>query len=424
MDMGYGHQRAAYPLRKLAQGGVINANDYKGIPKADRSIWLNQRKFYEFISRFKRVPLLGDAVFEIFDWVQEIPKFYPKRDLSKPNLQVLAATRLVNKNHWGRHLIKKLAKHPLPLVTPFFATAIMAEIHNYPGEVYCIICDADISRSWVALEPKLSRIKYFAPTERVVERLKQYGVSPERIFLTGFPLPEENLGGPAFKNLRHDFKNRLLNLDPQKKYIKHYQDTLLKSLKIRNFPAASNHLLTLTFAVGGAGAQRELGEQIIKYLAKEILAKKIRVNLVAGIHDQVNRFFRATLKKYGLSKELRRGVCILFAKHKKDYFKKFNACLRQTDILWTKPSELSFYSALGLPIIIAPPIGSQEDFNQQWLIYLGSGINQEDPRYVGQWLFDWINNGRLAEAAAQGFLEAPQNGLANIKKVLCGLSLA
>ena len=37
-DMGYGHQRTAYPLRDIAFGGkVINANSYNGIPKKDKN---------------------------------------------------------------------------------------------------------------------------------------------------------------------------------------------------------------------------------------------------------------------------------------------------------------------------------------------------------------------------------------------------
>ncbi|MBT3689929.1 hypothetical protein HOG11_01055, partial [bacterium] len=100
------------------------------------------------------------------------------------------------------------------------------------------------------------------------------------------------------------------------------------------------------------------------------------------------------------------------------YFKEFNKWIRTTDVLWTKPSELVFYSGLGLPIIIAPPIGSQEFFNQKYLINLGAGINQEDIRYVDEWLVDWIKSGRLAEAAAQGYLEAPNLGTYNIEKVL------
>ncbi len=35
-DMGYGHQRTAYPLKDIAfTGRVINANSYEGIPKKD-----------------------------------------------------------------------------------------------------------------------------------------------------------------------------------------------------------------------------------------------------------------------------------------------------------------------------------------------------------------------------------------------------
>ena len=36
VDMGYGHQRTAYPLRDMAFGGkVLNANSYQGIPEKD-----------------------------------------------------------------------------------------------------------------------------------------------------------------------------------------------------------------------------------------------------------------------------------------------------------------------------------------------------------------------------------------------------
>jgi hypothetical protein len=174
----------------------------------------------------------------------------------------------------------------------------------------------------------------------------------------------------------------------------------------------------LTFTVGGAGAQRELGGQIIKSLAGKIRQGLIRVNLVAGVHHKVNEYFKKAIAKNNLTKALGKNICILFEINKEKYFERFNCCLRKTDILWTKPSELSFYCALGLPIIIAPPIGSQEKFNQRWLVNLGAGSRQEDPRYVDQWLFDWINSGFLAEAASQGFLEAPKMGTFNIEKIL------
>ena len=100
------------------------------------------------------------------------------------------------------------------------------------------------------------------------------------------------------------------------------------------------------------------------------------------------------------------------------YFANFNQALRTTDILWTKPSELVFYTALGLPVIIAPPLGAHEHFNAKWLVQMGTGLPQEDPRYTNEWLFDWLNKGILAEAAWEGFMEAPKLGVYNIEDVV------
>ena len=183
-------------------------------------------------------------------------------------------------------------------------------------------------------------------------------------------------------------------------------------------PKKSNHPLTVTFAVGGAGAQREVGGKILNCLSEKIIKGEIRINLIAGVHHNVNKYFKETVKEAKLNKYLGTGVRILFEPNKMEYFKKFNNWLRTTDILWTKPSELSFYSGLGLPIIMSKPIGSQEDFNRKYLINLGAGMDQLDLKYIDEWLFDWINSGRLAEAAAQGFLEAPKSGIFNIEKIL------
>jgi hypothetical protein len=112
------------------------------------------------------------------------------------------------------------------------------------------------------------------------------------------------------------------------------------------------------------------------------------------------------------------GIAILYQENIEDYFREFNQKLRKTDILWTKPSELSFYSALGIPIIIAPTIGSQEEFNKRWLIKSGFGIVQEDPASTRQWLFDWLDKGYLAKVAMQGFIEGEQLGTYNIQKII------
>ena len=104
-DMGYGHQRTAYPLREVAfSGKVINANSYDGIPKKDKRIWQQTRSLYEFISRFKRIPLLGNWVFSILDKFQKILVYYPKRDLSKPNITL----KNILRSMWYNIIIRSL----------------------------------------------------------------------------------------------------------------------------------------------------------------------------------------------------------------------------------------------------------------------------------------------------------------------------
>ena len=408
VSMGYGHQRASYPLREL--GEVIHANDYSGIPEKDKKSWLSGRKFYEFISRFKSVPLLGWLAFRVFDHFQRIKDYYPKHRASQPTLQLKQVYYTLKKN-LGRHLIEKLKKNPLPFIATFFTPAFMAEEFDYPGDIYCVLCDADVSRTWAPLRPKKSRIKYFCPNNWTLNRIQTYGVKKENVFFTGFPLPLENIGTENMEILKEDMRHRLFNLDPDKNYFKEYRVLVENHFGV--LPQDSNHSLTLMFAIGGAGAQKELGLEIIKGLENSIRQGRIRVALSAGIRKEVKDYFVFELKKMNLA-----GVKIIFNPKIEEYFKEFNRFLREVDILWTKPSELSFYSGLGLPIIIAPTIGSQEDFNRKWLLSLGAGVDQKDPKYVEQWLFDYLKSGRLAEASMQGFVEVEKLGVLNIKKII------
>jgi len=412
VNMGYGHQRTAYPLKDLAfSGKVIQANDYEGISAKDRRVWETSRNVYEFVSSFKRVPLLGNFVFSILDFFQRIFSFYPKRDLSKPSSQLKQVYSFI-KMGWGKDLVEMLKKNPLPIVSTFSVPAFMAEHFGYPGEIFCVVCDADISRSWAPFIPQKSRIKYFASTQRSAERLKLYGVKPENIILTGYPLPKELIGSESSEILKEDFKYRLLNLDSKKRYFEKYKTLIEEKLGV--LPEKSDHPLTIMFSVGGAGSQRDIGINIVKKLAKKIKNNEIKVILSAGVRIKVKNFFEKSLKILNLNE----GVEILFEKDMDSYFKRFNEKLKKIDILWTKPSELSFYSALGLPIIIAPAVGSQEDFNKRWLEKSGFGISQGDPDYVDEWLFDWLDQGYLAEAAFEGFVEGERLGTYNIEKIV------
>lgn len=412
-NMGYGHQRAAYPLLSLSGGEIITINDYKGIPDWEKDYWIKNLEAYEKVSRFKKVPLVGGVIFSIMDYFQRIKPFYPARDLSRPTLQQLYFFKLIKKG-LGKDLIDKLSKNNLPLVTTFFVGMYMAEEHNYNGDIYAIVCDADISRAWAPIYPKKSRVKYLVPNNRVKERLVMYGVQEKNIFVTGFPLPLENIGDKQ-KILKEDLTKRIMSLDVSGVYRKKEKALLKKTL-----PDISDTLLkkkiSITFAVGGAGAQKEIGREIINNLSSQIRNGKIVVNLVAGIREEVKSYFEEVILENKL--ELGSQVNIIFHEKKIEYFKLFNRILRKTDILWTKPSELSFYAGLGLPIIMSETVGSQEDFNRDWLISVGAGIDSKDVRYVSEWLPDMLESGRLARAAMDGFLNAEPQGAYNIEKII------
>jgi len=422
VDMGYGHERASHALTDLAYADVIVANNYPGIPAADRKLWRQSRTLYEAVSRFKSFPVLGPIAWDVFDGFQEIKPFYPRRDLSAPSLQLLQLYYLIEKKGLGRDLVETLAgKRRLPMICTFFLPAFAAEHFGYPEDIYLVTTDADVSRAWVAKDPKRSRIKYFASNGRVVERLKLYGVRPENIFLTGFPLSKDLIGGERAETIMKDLGERICHLDPNGIFYSKYEETLKRAIGVANCRRTAAHPLTLTFAVGGAGAQRELGLTIAESLREKIRRGKIVLNLVAGTKKEVAAHFKKRLVSIGLGPDLGEGVRIQYYPDRPSYFRKFDQLVRRSDILWTKPSELSFYAGVGLPIIAAPPIGSQEKFNLLWLTTLGAGTPQLDPRYTGEWLFDWVDSGGLARMAWNGFIEAPTHGAYRIEEVITGL---
>lgn len=416
VNMGYGHMRAAYPLLDKVFGPYMIANDYEGIPSSDKKTWTRSRKLYEAFSRLNQVPLVGDDLFEIFDWWQEIPPFYPRRDLSKPNIAVRQMYSLF-KDGFMQHLIEKLGDEDLPIISTFFMPALAADYFGYKKDIYCIITDTDFSRSWVALEPKKSKIKYFAPTRRAVERLKLYGVPNKNIILSGFPLPKENVGFKHEK-IKPDLARRLINLDPEYNYRRSYETAVCKLLGKVCMKKRSGHPLTLMFAVGGAGAQRKMVRDILKGLQAKVKKKDMRLILVAGSRPDVMKYFEKAIESQGLKYYLNKSIYIIFEENRNKYFQQFNKALHTTDILWTKPSELSFYVALGIPIIMAPPIGSQEEFNENWLRNVGGGIPQRDPVHTGEWLDDMLESGWLARAAMNGFTNAPKRGAYRIEDLV------
>ena len=428
VDMGYGHQRAAFPLLQIATTPtdwniqtpvIISANDYPNIPERDKSRWDKTRKIYEGISRIQGFPILGKRVFHLMSYVQKIENFYPRRDLSKPTLPLKWVYKMI-KNSMGRHLIETLNQNPLPLICSFPIPAFFAEEHGYKGEIYCLCTDTDVARSWAPLHPQTSRINYFTPTLRTKERLIMYGVRPEKIIVSGFPLPTEV---SADEVLISSLRKRISNLDPRGVYQNNYKKLLTEHLgsKASRKKSEKNEKarpLTIAFAIGGAGAQSNVGIKILESLCPNIKKGEVKLNLVAGTSVKILNKFEQAIEQLGLNEYRDAGVRIIYRPNKYEYFQEFNDTLADTDILWTKPSELSFYAGLGLPIIMSPTLGVQEEYNRRWLHMIGAGFEQYDPRFSNEWLFDWLNSGILATAAMSGFLNAPKRAVEHIESIM------
>lgn len=412
-DMGFGHKRAVYPLRRIAEGGILSVGENDSASPAERQLWLKLLRLYEAFSRAWSIPIVGRYIFGILDAFLKIPTLYPMRNLSKTTFQVELLHSFINRG-LCTGMLDRVRTRRLPLVTSFYAPAIAADLAGVE-KVYCIICDADLNRVWVARDPSESRIEYFAPCGRVVQRLKAYGVPDERIFLTGFPLPDELVGGASMDTLKVDLGQRLSYLDPHKRFWSRHGANVELLLGRESCRFRADRMLTVTYAVGGAGALKEIGERIALSLRKRLLAGELRLNLMAGTKEPVREYFEGVRAKVGVPEDLLR---VLYAPTVEEYFELFNGVLRTTDVLWTKPSELSFYSALGIPIIMTPALGSQETFNRTWLQDIQAGIRQMSPEYADEWFFRLLKKGRFAEAAWSGFLKARKLGTYKILEVL------
>lgn len=412
-DMGYGHQRAVYPLKDIAEEEIITVGSSEAVSKSEQKLWKRLLNAYEFFSRAKGVPLIGPPVFSMLDSIMKIPSFYPMRNLSNSTFQVDLLESLIEKG-LCKGMLEKIATKNLPVITSFYASAVAADKKGF-SKVYCIICDADINRVWVAKNPWESRVEYFAPCGKAAQRLRAYGVPDERIHLTGFPLPKELLGDENLSVLKKDLAQRLFYLDPKGKFWARHGRNVEYFLGKENCVFRNDRKLTISYAVGGAGAQKEIGQKIANSLKEQIRSGVIRLILVAGIRKEVNEYFEDVKKNIEPDGE---NIKIIFSESLHEYFDLFNQSLHETDILWTKPSELSFYCALGIPIVMSPIIGSQEKFNRKWLREIQAAMKQEKPDYTNQWLYDLLNRGILAESAWDGFLKARKFGTFKIKQVL------
>ena len=407
IDMGYGHLRAAHALADALGTPVLEIDRAPLAGPGEEARWRRVRSGYEALSRLSQVPLLGRPTRRLLEAITAIPHLHPHRDQSPPTGAVRWLERLA-RSGVGERLVAHLRTTGATLVTTFYAPAVMADLAGV-DRIVCVVTDADLNRVWVPRDPRKSHIHYATPSERAGRRLRAYGVPPERIHLTGFPLPGELLAGEDLGALRSRLAARLVRLDPAGAFRAQLRDELAHLVGPLPVDAAGEAPL-VTFAVGGAGAQAGMAHSLLASLRAPILEGTIRLALVAGVRAEVAASFRLWAEGAGLAGRLGSGLEIVYEESVPAYLRRFNRLLERTDVLWTKPSELTFFAALGIPLVFARPVGVHERLNRRWAIQRGAGLKQDDPRHAAEWLREWLEDGTLAAAAWSGYVRLPKFG--------------
>lgn len=414
IDMGYGHLRAAKAVADALGTVSLQVDKPPIADESDQKAWARSRRFYEMTSRMSQVPIVGGPFRGILDSLTSIPHLHPYRDLSAPHVGVKMLDRAVQRG-LGAGLVRYLRETGAPLITTFYAPAIIADRAGIPN-VYCVVTDSDINRVWAPIEPKRSRIQYLAPTQRVKRRLEAFGIGSEHIHVTGFPLAESLVGGPSLLVAKQNLAARLVRLDPDGSFrrdaaqeIEHFLGTL---------PEGRREPPHLTFAVGGAGAQSDVAKHFLPSLKGALASGRLTLTLVAGLRQHIADNFAEWLHDAGMGDLVGHGIDILLESDFDAYYAAFNATLSRTDVLWTKPSEMTFYGALGIPLVMSWPVGVHERYNRRWAIENGAGMKQRDPRYAGEWLHELLADGTFAAAAWHGFTRMPKFGTQRIVEML------
>jgi len=166
--------------------------------------------------------------------------------------------------------------------------------------------------------------------------------------MTGFPLPSENIGTESgLEVLKIDLLARLRRLDPGGKFFAYHSYSVSHLLGFKKLPEITDSHLTVMFAIGGAGAQAEMVRPILRSLNRSIKSGQVRLLLSCGVQRRLLEKTLRDINREGLWDQIGLNLYLIFSDDLFDYFEKFNRWLRQTDVLWTKPSELSFTALWG-----------------------------------------------------------------------------
>jgi hypothetical protein len=414
LEMGYGHLRAAYPIADALSCPLFLADEPPLAGEKDARLWQLIRKGHTLLSRPGGSDWLVRQANALMDLVTIIPPMHERTDQSRPDFATKFMNQLV-KRGLGSGLVEYLRERRSALLTTIYAPALVANAAGIE-RIYCVVTDADVQRVWVPYNARESRIHYFAPSTRVARRLQAYGVRESQITLTGFPLPYELTNETALESLRGHVARRIARLDPEGSFRRLHAPVLSRILG--DLPETADGPLVLTIAIGGAGAQADLAEAVLPRLKDRLRDDRMHLNLVAGTRSEVAERFAHAVESARLTSRLGKSINIIYEPSFREYYRRFNALLSETDVLWTKPSELSFYAGLGIPLVVSQPVGTHERYNRRWLRERGAALKQRRVEHFPGWFDEWLADGTLAACAWSAFTRIPSDGTLNIVRAL------
>ncbi|MGD0999948.1 MAG: hypothetical protein ABSA67_04535 [Candidatus Brocadiia bacterium] len=392
--MGYGHLRAADNVAGLGRGRLVRVDLPPFVNLADILVWKSSQDLYHVVSRTVETRLR--FLFRVLERIEDIPD-----DSKRASMQYSTLIRFLVRTGVCRGL-RRLASpsdgEPAGRVCPprlhtFFLPGLACVYNRFPGKDYQLLCDADFHRVWAPIKPNDGDVTYLVPTAAGADRLISYGVMPERIAVTGFPLPVANTGGRDLDVLQSDVRARLERLSPQ-----------------------SDSPLRLVFALSGAGCYLNLLKTLIRELLPELRSGKLTLRIAAGD----NRKAKAEIESHlaALNARDAEGVTILYSPDLLEAFALFNRALRESDLLITKPGELVFYAALGIPQVLLPPVGKHEFKNRAYLIENSAALDLPGAESAGAWLLAQRANGAWRRAAESAFARLPKLGAFAINEIV------
>jgi hypothetical protein len=404
--LGNGVDLVAQACRDFAHTGqILRADEYPGIPRPDRKLWTLLREQPSLLVTLGRIPVIGPSLRSLTErFVHHLPSRYPEREQTTWNRRLVEFYYYLQTQHLGRDFIQRLAENPLPLITSSQVIAFSAEVHAYPGPIYLVCHAADPSRAWAPLEPAQTRIQWIVPTQTAEARLQAYGVPSTNIHYFGLPFPSACISS---KGLHADVEARIARLDPESIFQPHKKHV------------RSQRPLTLGVIMDSGWRTQDI-LRFLEGAGKAIRSGELILHIFTGTDLGRAGSIEAMARNQTLHRHLGSAVIVHAHADEAIAFTAFTKCFPEMDVLWTTPNPWVFSVGLGIPVIIQPGMGGQEEARYAWVRGVQAGLPPLELETLSEWLLDWKRSGGLARLAWNGYGSAPSMGYTRLKELLEG----